>query len=468
MKLYPFQWEGAKWLASKDRALLADEPGLGKTAQMIIAADLIKAKQILWIPPAVGRSVWKNEIPKWSMWGHDVTVFDSVAMFNEGPKRGVNVINYDLLIHGFNKQNFGFNAGMKKWLDVWWDVIGADEAHLMKERGSLRTRAVLENRGLHGRTDRLWLATGTPMPNHPGELWTLLVSLGATDLSYNEFIYRYCEMGKFGFSQGQPKGSNPKTADELNLLLGSVMKRRLKTLVMPQLPPIRVDDLPLPQTNIRIEEFFETALADKKLTVRKIKEQEDFVQMVWARAIGTNGRMDMMDMVKVLEATGPAIALYRRWLGAMKAVAIVPIIKDELDNKAYDKLVIFAHHKQVIQYLKIKLAKYNPVVIDGSVPDSKREKIIDAFQGDPSIKIFIGQTIACSTAITLTAASEVIQIEPDWVPVNNAQAIMRCHRIGQKRAVRARFARLADTLDDYIAATLARKTNEIVRIVDGA
>lgn len=466
MKLYPYQWEGAEWLASRERALLADEPGLGKTAQIIVGADLAKAKQILVVPPASVRAVWDREFKIFSMWGHDVTVFDSVEKFKAGPQRGVNVINYDLLTRGFNEKNFGFNAYMKKWLEPWWDLIAADEGHMMKERESLRTRAVLENRGLHGRTDRLWIATGTPMPNHPGELWTILAAMGATDLSYNEFINRYCTFGDYGYSKNQPKGANPATEKELNQLLRSVMKRRYKALVMPQLPPIRVDDFPLPEAKIKVEQFFEDALGDKSTTMRKIKEQEEFVTEVWQRAIGTGGKMSMMDMINVLESVGPSVALYRRWLGAVKATAFIPVLEDELKNKAVDKIVIFAHHKQVIQFLKTRLKEYNPQVIDGSSNAAGRQRAVETFQGDPSARVFIGNTLAAGTGITLTAAHEVVVLEPDWVPANNAQAIMRCHRIGQKKPVRARFVRLADTLDDYISDTLARKTREIVRIVD--
>jgi len=468
MQLYQYQWEGAKWLAGRERGLLADEPGLGKTAQIITACDLVKAKQILIVPPASARINWQREFHTFSMFGHDVTVFDSVDMFEAGPSRGVNIINYDLLVRGFEKKSFRFTPAMRKWLEPVWDVTAGDEAHGLKERESLRTRVMLEGRGIQGRSDRLWLATGTPMPSHPGELWTILVAMGATDMDYNEFIKRYCVMGTFGYSMGKPQGSNPNTADELSNILGAVMKRRYKALVMPQLPPIRVDDFPLPETKIKIEQFFEDAIADKAGIVRRIKEQEEFVTEVWQRAIGTGGKMTMADMIGVLENVGPSVALYRRWLGSVKAAAMCPIIEEELETGALEKVVIFAHHKQVIAFLRAKLKKYNPQVIDGSTNAAGRQTAIDKFQRDPAARVFIGQTISAGTAITLTAAHEVIVLEPDWVPSNNAQAIMRCHRIGQTKPVRARFVRLADTLDDYISDTLARKTREIVRIVDKA
>lgn len=465
VKLYQYQDEGAEWLASKERALLADEPGLGKSGQCVRACDILCVEQILIIPPASVRAVWKMEIYKFSIWGYPINVVDSVAKFAEGPKPGVNIVNYDLFSYGFEKNNFRFNALMRKWL-IEWHVVIADEAHFLKEPESLRTRAVLENRGLNGHTQRLWLVSGTPMPNHPGELWCPLAGLGATDLSYQQFVDKYCEVGKKGYSVGKPIGTKKEAVKELKELLRSVMKRRYKKLVMPQLPPIRIDDFPLAESKIKIEQFFEDALIDKANLTRKIKAEEEFITEVWQRAIGSGGKMSMNDMMTVLQGVGPSVGLYRRWLGAVKASGIAPILIDELENKAYDKIVIFAHHKQVVQFLKAKLIKFGPVVIDGSVNPRAREKAMLDFQNDPSARVFIGNTIAAGTGLTLTAASEVVMLEPDWVPSNNAQAIMRCHRIGQKNAVRARFVRLADTLDDYISDTLARKTREITAIVD--
>lgn len=463
--LFPYQWEGAKWLASKERALLADEPGLGKTAQAIIAADLIGAEQMLIVPPASVREVWNAELKHFSMWGHDVHVFDSVEKYEAGPQRGVNVINYDLLARGFEKKSFQHNKTMKLWKEPIWDVLIADEAHFLKQAESLRTRGILAANGLAGRADRLWLLTGTPMPNHPGELWTILCALDATDLSDAEFQSRFCEMGGHGFSLNKPKGTKPGMEPMLNQLLGKVMMRRLKQFVMPELPPISVHDTPVPEVKINIAQFFEDALVDKILAMKKIKAQEEFVRGVWQTAIASGGAMDTMDMIAVLEGVGAGVGLYRRWLGAVKAVSFLPILLDELQNNAYPKVVIFAHHKQVIAYLKAKLAEYNPQVVDGSVSAAKRTKAIQTFQFDETARVFIGQTVAAGTGITLTAAHEVVVLEPDWVPSNNAQAIMRCHRIGQKFPVRARFIRLADTLDDYISETLSRKTRDIVRVL---
>lgn len=464
-KPYLFQRIGAEWLASRDRGLLADEPGLGKTVQAILAIDMLGLSTALVIPPATVRFVWKQEIAKWSVFGHDVNVITSGE---DRPLKGcINICNYDLLARGFSGK-VGYKPGpfLQRMKEIQWQVIIADEAHALKEQDSLRTMAVLSNKGLNGSTDRLWLLTGTPMPNHPGELWTILTSLGATDLEYKAFIAKYCEVGSYGFSLGKPIGTKDEHVKELNKMLKGVMMRRYKEFVLPELPPIRIDDFPIPEVKIKVEEFFEDALADKNGTMKRIQDQEEYVRTTWQMSIASGGAMDTMAMIKALEAIGPGVALYRRWLGAVKAASLLPIIQDELETGALKKVVLFAHHKQVIQFLKTKLAKYDPVVVDGSVSMTAREQNVNRFQIDPSCRVYIGQNHASGTGVTLTAAHEVVVVEPDWVPSVNAQAIMRCHRIGQRSAVRARFVRLADTLDDYISEVLARKTREITRIVD--
>ena len=305
------------------------------------------------------------------------------------------------------------------------------------------------------------------MPNHPGELWTILTSLGATEMEYSDFIERYCLLGRHGFSVGKPCGTREVNAKELNRLLKSVMMRRYKEFVLPQLPPIRIDDMPVPEIPINIPAFFEDALADKKLTLAKIHEQEEFVRQVWKRSIASDGLMDTMAMITTLEAIGPSVGLYRRWLGAVKAASFAPIVEDELATGAVKKIVIFAHHKQVIAYMKAKLAKYGVVIVDGNAGPTAKENAVKQFQNNPDVRVFLGSSAAYE-ALTLTAAHEVAVLEPSWVPSQNAQAVMRCHRIGQHKAVRARFVRLADTLDDYITEVLARKTREITSVVDSS
>ena len=127
---------------------------------------------------------------------------------------------------------------------------------------------------------------------------------------------------------------------------------------------------------------------------------------------------------------------------------------------------MFAHHSDVIDLLETELADYNPAIIDGRTSQRDREEAVYRFQNDPTCRVFIGQLQAASTAITLTASSNVVFAEADWTPAINAQAAARAHRIGQPSAVVARFALLDGTLDALVMKILARKAADIAALSD--
>jgi SNF2 family DNA or RNA helicase len=128
--------------------------------------------------------------------------------------------------------------------------------------------------------------------------------------------------------------------------------------------------------------------------------------------------------------------------------------------------VIFAIHRDVIENMRVGLRQFGAVCLYGGTDPEKRQKNIDRFQNNPKCRVFIGNIHAAGTAITLTAAHHVTFIEQDWVPGNNAQAVMRCHRIGQENPVSVRFIVLDGTLDAKIGYILKRKTADLTHIFD--
>ena len=171
-----------------------------------------------------------------------------------------------------------------------------------------------------------------------------------------------------------------------------------------------------------------------------------------------NGEKDLAKLVV-------HVAELRRITGLAKVQPVIEQLKDELAG-GLKKIVLFAHHKDVITGLLDGLKDYNPVALFGGVSPSARQTAIDSFQNNPEIRIFIGQLAAAGTAITLTAASDVLFIESSWVPAENAQAAMRVHRIGQKDSVLIRFATLAGSLDEWITETVRRKTAVLSELFD--
>jgi SWI/SNF-related matrix-associated actin-dependent regulator 1 of chromatin subfamily A len=96
----------------------------------------------------------------------------------------------------------------------------------------------------------------------------------------------------------------------------------------------------------------------------------------------------------------------------------------------------------------------------------KKQRAIDRFQNQDKYRVFIGHIVAAGSTITLTRAHEVVLIEPSWVPAENAQAVMRCHRIGQDKPVRVRIYSVAGSTDEDINAALRRKIADLTKIFD--
>ena len=161
-----------------------------------------------------------------------------------------------------------------------------------------------------------------------------------------------------------------------------------------------------------------------------------------------------------------ALATLRRVTGLAKAGVAARMLREELESDAYQKIVVFVQHLDVGKTLVGELSAYGTVFLNGSTTPTMKQKMIDDFQRDPDVRVFVGQLQACSTAITLHAANQVLFVEQSWTPSDNAQAAKRCHRIGQTRPVFVRMLGLAKSIDEAVARVLARKTQAIAEILE--
>jgi SWI/SNF-related matrix-associated actin-dependent regulator 1 of chromatin subfamily A len=167
-----------------------------------------------------------------------------------------------------------------------------------------------------------------------------------------------------------------------------------------------------------------------------------------------------------LREIAPHVAQLRRLTGLAKVKSCVDWIEDFIEGGG-GKLVVFAHHRDVIDGVNKALAAQGTYVlaITGDTPSADRQTYIDAFQ-DGAAQVFIGQIQAAGTGITLTAASDALFVESSWVPAENEQAAMRIHRIGQRNACLVRFAALAGSIDEDIQRAVMRKTADIKKLFD--
>lgn len=415
----PYQNEGTEWLVERQTALLADEPGLGKSAQVIGACDAIGAVDVAVVCPASVVVNWQREFVKFSWLGIKPTV-----------------VSYN---------NASALLGERRF-----DVLILDEGHALKNRDSARTQTVYGEKcdgigGLIEQCNRIYVVTGTPMPNNPSELWTHLRAL-APHLIPNKktgkprafwmYTNSFCNVVNNGFGQ-QIKGG--KRLDTLRETIEPFMLRRLKKDVLPELPALEVSQI-----------FVEGEL---------VLDDEEKVQLAkLEKALSKS-----LDLLTALRKLAPHCASLRRKTGEAKVRGVMDWVSDQMEQ--CDKLVVFAQHTTVINAFWTAWRKpYGAVYLDGSVTEANRQKAIDAFQNDESCRIFVGQVQAAGVGITLTAASDLLFVEESWVPGDNEQAMMRIHRIGQRNACLVRFATLAGSYDEVVQRAAAGKAADIKKV----
>jgi len=411
--LYPFQQEGVMHLLNFDNeplrvraSYLADRMGLGKTVQAAKAAAFVigpgmgRVRNALVVAPASALENWRREWQKW------------------GPQEDHTV-------------------GFISWAQVHkitpgdWQLVILDEAHYAKNRKARRTRHGLAVAKL---AERAWLLSGTPMPNHPGELFAPIATLWPEILrelgirTEWQWIDRFC---RYTNTQYGLKVYGAKNTEQLLPYLRRIMLRRTVNDVGFQLPPIRVDVSWLPKDDRLDDAVRELGLDPAGLQAR-----------IRAEAANPDGSLSRL----------------RRLLGELKAPAIASQLAQELEDREYQKIVVLAYHRSVLDLLRKRLAKYGVVGFDGGTRVDLRQQAIDDFRHDPSARVFIGQQQAAGVAINLQAASEIVLVEPAWSPDDNAQAIKRIHRIGSEAPCRARIFAVSDTADGGVIEAITRKT----------
>ena len=287
-----------------------------------------------------------------------------------------------------------------------WPLVILDEAHNVKNVDSARHKLAADLR-----CDRIWQLTGTPMTNRPLDLWGLLV-VGRHAMSADKIRYgmRYCR-GHLGEHGWDFRGAS--NLPELSVKLSDWMLRRTKDEVLDLPPKIR---------------------ATQRCTV--------------PRALANATYSDIGAMMHG-----------RSELAAAKVGATLERVEDVLE--AEDKVIVFSESLAALDGLGKKLAHYGVVRIDGSVSPVARTAIVERFQSDPSIRVFLGQTRAAGVGITLTAATSVIFNDLSLVPAYLAQAEDRAYRIGQNKRVSVVYM-IADAALDTACWEMLREKLEII------
>lgn len=429
-ELFDYQRAGAEYLVKKERTILADSPGLGKTLQALAAIEHLKGTPALVIAPAVVVGVWESEIRHW-MPGATVTVAPKAP---RASARSIHITSYD-------RASRNYEALMQ----IKWSVIVADEFHALKNRDAQRTQRICggQNRktgesfaGILHQARYRFLLSGTPVPNRPVELIQPLIGIDRLkDLGgFGVYASRYC-----GWMQGVPgsiNGAVMANLPELNMKLrATCWVRREKEDVLKSLPPKFTNHVPMALSNLAAYKAAERdvfAFLDKPHS-----EAEALVQMTTLRGLAAEGKVE----------------------------AAIEWIDDFLEGG--NKLVLMGWHVGPLEKIAAHFGSKAVLVTGGSGNKAQRDAAISRFQNDTSCLLFVGSRAAFE-GITLTAASHLAFLELPWNPGMVDQASDRIHRIGQTAdSVSYHYLLATGTLDSWLAELIDEKRRTITALQDG-
>lgn len=434
--MYSFQKDAVTRIAKGDQVYLGFDPGLGKSRTALEAARYRAARRILVICPASGRYVWEEQTRRWSR--YPVTIVRSIADLK---KDGVLVLTYGLI----SQKDGIYGSIIAKGKP--FDLTVLDEAAAVKNPGANRTKEILKK--MLPNLGYVLPLSGTPAPNHAGELYPLLKALYPEALQTTvlpsrqmlqwEFEDRYCVVTQKRFGMGRPVRvvEGGKNLKELREKLNGFMLRVKKEEVLKDLPPVRYDVVPIGVDGSAVSQ----------IPVLPPDISDD-------------------DLLRYLSgATDEHLMRLRRQLGVLKTPAAIEYIDDFMTNlPSGRKILVFAHHKDVIGRLVAGLQNWNPMQIVGASSSVDRASAVNIFLEDHHCRVLIGNIQAMGTGLTLVgpkcACSDVIFVEAAYSPADNVQAAARVHRIGQREAVVARFLTAHGTIDDRINDILARKARD--------
>jgi SWI/SNF-related matrix-associated actin-dependent regulator 1 of chromatin subfamily A len=412
----PFQKVSVKWISLFERVLIADPPGAGKTIMIAGFINLENPKRILIYAPASLLLNWKKELQKW--------MIDPLPVFTWKEFDSLKVIPKEFIILSSFHYSGKKDAILKVLKLTSLDLLVIDETHAFKNMQAQRTKLLFAVNGPFKISKKVVAMTGTPIVNRPIELYPIIKRLAPhliQNMNKFDFGMKYCNGWATPWGTYDFTGASSLKELGTNLRSG-FMVRREKKEILPQLPKLLKNLVYL----------------DKKAP-KHLSFKDDNVSNKGAVAFEESS-------VAHLD------------LGLLKLPLAIDYLKT-MNEGGHKKMIVFAHHREVLKGLFEGLKELNPVLFIGGMTPKAKDEAVTKFQEDPTCEVFIGGIIPAGVGLTLTAASYVALVEADWRPGINDQAIDRAHRIGQESTVLAEFLVIEGTLDERKLKLNLEKTN---------
>ena len=502
------QKDGVKYLLTSKKCILADEPGLGKTSQSVVAALETGARRVLVITTASLKTTWKREVGLY-VDDSDITVVSGSDW--HGNSDHFVIINYDIVQRYYEvayQQKYReevvvgrdgttqvlkvpeFKVNKKtgeetpvlvksrKKSDIEealknsplyqnkFDCVIIDEAQKLSNNTSIRYK-VISDFLAKAKPEYVFLLSGTPLTNSPINLYHVLKLINApiTD-DYVRYVTRYCD-GKEMFKPGEWAKWKAvyeakrhikwdSMSGEQKGLCVNFIKENAKILTIPQ------GSSNLEELSEAIKHLYRRRLSkdipgmvNKTVTSRYYdldSEQKKVYDKLWDEYVNArveNGDESNEEYKQLIEGT-----LVRQFLAKEMVPNTIELADEILEDG--EKVIIVCNFTDEIKLFKDHYGK-KCVTYDGKMTPKQKDKAEDAFMNDKKVTVFVGQETAMSLGLTLTSARYLIFNSYSWSAADNKQAQDRIYRITQKKDATCIYQLFTDSVSQDMFDKVMRK-----------
>ena len=436
--LLPYQLDGIAFAVGAGRAILADDMGLGKTIQGLGVAALlnreVKISKVLVVCPASLKSQWRNEIQRFS----DFTCQIVLGSADERAEQYNNsafftLCNYEQVLRDFNSIE-----------RVTWDLIILDEGQRIKNWEAKTSRIV---KSLN--SPFALVLSGTPLENRLEELYSVVEFIDDRRLGP---AFRFFNTHKVVSEKGRPLGY--KNLDQLRDKLRPILLRRTRGMVIKELPPRSTEIIRVTPTEEQIGLHHSHRRIISNILRKNYISEMDLLRLQKALLMCRLAANSTF----LVDKQEPSYSTKLEEFGELLSGLL------EEDDR---KIIVFSEWKRMLDLIEPKLNKHKVdyVRLDGSVPQKKRQGLMNHFQTHADCKLFI-TTNAGATGLNLQAANTIINVDLPWNPAILEQRIARAHRMGQKRPVQIYLLVSEGTIEESLLNTLAAKQDLALAALD--
>ena len=437
-ELLPYQLDGIAFAAGVGRAILADDMGLGKTIQGIGVAELLRReadiRRVLVVCPASLKSQWRSEI-------HRFSNLDCQLVLGGAAERAR---QYD---NGCFFTICNYEQVLRDILPIErasWDLIILDEGQRIKNWEAKTSRVI---KGLRSRF--ALVLSGTPLENHLDELFSVVEFIDDRRLGP---AFRFFNRHRVVDEKGKVLGY--KNLAELRERLKPILLRRTRASVMRDLPPRSTEVMHIAPTEEQLD------LHGAHLRIVSSIVRKPYIN-----------EMDLLRLRKALlmcrMAANSTFLVDKQEPGYSTKLTALSDLLGSLLAEDDRKIVLFSEWTTMLGLIEplLKRRGADYVRLDGSIPQKKRQPLVQCFQKDATCRAFI-TTNAGATGLNLQAANTVINVDLPWNPAVLEQRIARAHRMGQKRPVQVYILVTEGTLEENLLGTLSAKHDLALATLD--